>query len=290
MLVPRRASVRLAGPPCFGGCLEIKWGAPFTQGGAALALGWYTSAPLERLDTGSTGRWPVSFGGLPKPLPELRASSSHLPNPGPMPHAPCCMVAAAVRRRSWASGRSIRRLTPATARTLRRQGQRRRPTPHQGTAKRCAEGSGGFEPTVPVQPNQTLRGATLECMPDRFQASLRDAISTWACRQPWAEAHGYRQVIAPRQPKPALDTPTGCQPSGKVHGANRAGASEPIADWQFADRSLHLPFRGWSVAHAGIDWGAPAVGRSASAACRNHSPSSELRAPSSQTQAPCSMP
>ena len=40
---------------------------------------------------GSTGRWRVDFGGSPKPLPELRASSSQHPNPRSMRHAPCPM-------------------------------------------------------------------------------------------------------------------------------------------------------------------------------------------------------
>jgi hypothetical protein len=48
-------------------------GALLSQGGAALALGWNTAAPLGRLDLGSTGRWRVGFGGPPKPITQCCA-------------------------------------------------------------------------------------------------------------------------------------------------------------------------------------------------------------------------
>ena len=106
---------------CFGGCLKIEWGGPPTQGGAALALGWCTAAPLgaatasadwqsavsrignpqtvhctcglgdrqahTRSPIGSTGRWPVDLGGPPKPWPQ--ASSFQLPACSSVLHAPC---------------------------------------------------------------------------------------------------------------------------------------------------------------------------------------------------------
>jgi hypothetical protein len=130
----------------------------------------------------------------------------------------------------------------------------------------------GLNPRFRCSPTRRVAERRLNASLRRFQASLRDAISIWAFRQPWAEAHGYRQAVAPRRSKPALDTPTGCQPSGKVHGADREGASEPIADWQFADRSLHLRFLASSVAGPGVQWVAPVAGPPVSAACGHTMP------------------
>jgi hypothetical protein len=50
----------------------MNWGGPFTQGGAALALGWNTAAPLDRLDLGSTGRCLVRFGAPRNHSPRAR--------------------------------------------------------------------------------------------------------------------------------------------------------------------------------------------------------------------------
>jgi hypothetical protein len=55
-------------------------GAQFTQGGAALALGWNTAAPLGRPPMGSPGRWLVGFGGPLKPC-----STLFTPHPDPLP-------------------------------------------------------------------------------------------------------------------------------------------------------------------------------------------------------------
>jgi len=44
-----------------------------TQCSAAGAVGRLTAAPLRRMRIGSTGRWPVGFGGPPKPPSQLTA-------------------------------------------------------------------------------------------------------------------------------------------------------------------------------------------------------------------------
>ena len=62
--------------PVLGGMLRDKMGAPFTQGGAALALGWPTAAPLGRLTTGTTRRRTVGFGDPPKPPPQVHQTNN----------------------------------------------------------------------------------------------------------------------------------------------------------------------------------------------------------------------
>ena len=187
-------------------------------------------------------------------------------------------LVAAVRRRTWAIwwinppahaggygfSAGLRRLRLEPCATKASVAARRRIKAPRSGALMVAV---GLNPRFRCSPTRRVAERRLNASLRRFQASLRDAISIWAFRQPWAEAHGYRQAVAPRRPKPALDIPTGCQPSGKVHGADRAGASEPIADWQFADRSLHLRFLASSVAGPGVQWVAPAAGRSVSATC-----------------------
>jgi len=58
--------------------LRLMNAASPVQCGAARAVGPFTAAPLRRMRIGSTGRWPVGFGGPPKPPTHLRPSPKAL--------------------------------------------------------------------------------------------------------------------------------------------------------------------------------------------------------------------
>ena len=73
---------------CFGGCLKIKLGGSPTQGGAALALGWPTAAPLgrpkDREHRPLAGRFRRPAETI-APTPADHGTALHLDNRQPLP-------------------------------------------------------------------------------------------------------------------------------------------------------------------------------------------------------------
>ncbi len=92
-------------------------------------------------------------------------------------------------------------------RTARKAPEHPAPYPDRGEHFRfcrgaTTEGSRGLQPTVEDE-SRRRRGATREVlMSATAQASLRDARSVRGL--PWAEAHGYRPLVAPRPSSEAL--------------------------------------------------------------------------------------